>query len=101
VIFGIDIQFWLTVAGAVAVKLITSKYEGFWRALAAIFAAMFSAWVFTNPVLNWTALDPETYRYFIAALAALTGEGIMKWIIAASNEPTKIIDLIRQWRAGK
>lgn len=99
--FGIDVQFWLTVAGVVVVKLSTTKYEGIWQAVATTFAAMFSAWVFTNPILSWTNLEPETYRYFIAALAALTGEGVMKWVIAASNEPTKIIELIRQWRSGK
>ena len=98
-IFGHDLQFWFAVAGATLFKLLTSEFGGPFRAVATVFAAVFSAWLFTEPALSWFALDAETFELPMAALIAITGEGVMKWLIAASNDPSRVVTLLKSWRA--
>lgn len=97
-IFGHDFSFWIAVVGAVIVKLITSPYHSFWRAVVTVLAAVFSAWVFTESVVDWFGLDPDTYKTPMAALLALTGEGLMRVLMAGSNDPIKLIELWKAWR---
>lgn len=97
-IFGHDLSFWVAIAGATAVKLMTSPYSSAWRAVTTVFVAVFSAWVFTDSVVDWFGLDPGTYKAPMAALVALTGEGITRVLLAGSNDPSRLIDLYRQWR---
>lgn len=99
--FGHDLPFWLAVIGATLVKLFTSPFTSFWRALATVFAAVFSAYIFTDPAVAWLDLDPFTYTAPMAALLALTGEGLMRLIMASANDPAKLFELFRQWRSGK
>lgn len=96
-----DMAFWLAAMGATLVKLITAPYTGLWRAVVTVFAAVFSAFFLTSPMMDLLGLAPEIYTTAMAALMALTGEGLMRWLIGAANEPTKIIDLLKQWRGGK
>lgn len=93
-----DLTFWLAVVGATVIKLFTSPYTSFWRALATVFAAVFSAYIFTDPVTLWLKLDPLTYTTPIAALLALTGEGVMRLLMSSANDPGKLLELFRQWR---
>jgi hypothetical protein len=96
-----DLAFWTAVGGATLVKLVTSPYTGFVRVLATVIAAVFSAYFFTQPAMDALGLDHETYTTAMAALMALTGEGIMRFIINLSNDPTKALDWIKAWRGGK
>jgi hypothetical protein len=96
-----DLAFWMSVGGATVVKLITSPYAGFVRALATVIAAVFSAYFFTQPAMHFLGLDPETYTTAMAAVMALTGEGAMRFLIQLSNDPTRAIDILRMWRGGK
>lgn len=93
--------FWIAVAGAVLVKLLTSQYQSLLRAIATVFTAVFAAYFFTDPVLDYLGLVPDTYKAPMAALLALTGEGIMRALIAAANDPTRIGDIWRSFRGGK
>ncbi|MCV0395496.1 MAG: hypothetical protein K5872_22370 [Rhizobiaceae bacterium] len=97
-IFGHDIAFWIAVAGATVVKLMTSPFHSLFRAVATVFAAVFSAYVFTDPVVHWLELNSETYTAPMAALLALTGEGIIRSLMAASFDPAKILEW---WRGGR
>jgi len=96
--FNQDPAFWIAVIGATIVKLATSPYHSLFRTLMTIFAAVFSAWAFTVPTLDWLELDPATYTPPVAALLALTGEGFMRMVLGAVNDPTKLAELIRIWR---
>lgn len=93
--------FWLAVAGAVLVKLITSQYQSLLRAVATVFTAVFAAYFFTDPALDYLSLSPDTYKAPMAALLALTGEGFMRAIIAGANDPKKIGEVWRAFRGGK
>jgi hypothetical protein len=99
-----NLSFWLAVIGAAGVKLFTSEYTGFLRALTTVVAAVFAAYFFTTPAMTLLGLDQETYTTAMAAIMALTGEGLMRWIMGVSNslpsDPSKIVDLFKRW-AGK
>jgi hypothetical protein len=95
-----DLAFWLAALGATIVKLFTAPYSGFVQAFITVFAAVFSAYFLTSPALDILGLDPEIYTTAMAALMALTGEGFMRWLIGASNDPSKIFEILKQWRGG-
>jgi hypothetical protein len=95
-----DMAFWLSAAGATVIKILTSQYGGPIRMAASVLAALFSAYFFTSPALHFLGLDPEVYTTLMAAVMALTGEGIMRFIISLSNNPEKVIDLFQLWRKG-
>lgn len=100
-LFGNEPSFWFAVAGATVVKLMTSPYQSLLRAATTVFAALFAAYFFTDPVLDWSRLPPETYKAPVAALLALTGEGLMRVAMQVANDPSKIIEWVRAWRGGK
>lgn len=100
-IFGHDISFWISVAGATVIKVLTSPYHSFLRALLTVFAAVFAAYVFTDPVVHWLGLEPKTYTTPMAALLALTGEGLMRAIIAGGNDPWDMLTRWKKWRGGQ
>ena len=91
-----DLRFWLAVAGAAFIKLMTSPWHSPTRAVITVSAAVFSAWAFTDPVVDWLKLDPELYRNAVAAVLALTGEGLMRWLINIT--PERFIEV---WRGRK
>jgi hypothetical protein len=99
-----DLSFWLAVIGAAGVKLFTSEYTGFLRALTTVVAAIFAAYFFTTPAMTLLGLDEAVYITPMAAIMALTGEGLMRWLMGVSNslptDPSKIVDLFKRW-AGK
>jgi hypothetical protein len=99
-IFGHDISFWVAVVGATLVKLLTSPYASIGRAVTTVFVAVFAAWAFTDSALHWFGLGGDTYKVPMAALIALTGEGVARIILAGANDPAKLLTLWRQWRGG-
>lgn len=101
-IFGHDLGFWIAVGAAVILKLFTSPYHSFFRALMTIFSALFFAVLFTGPVVDWLGLDAHTYERAITGLLALTGEGFMRMVINLTSDSGKLADFInRIWRGSK
>ena len=94
---GHDFSFWVAVFGAALFKLVTSPRMTWFRSLISILAALFAAWVFTKPMLAFLKLDQVTYTIPVAALCALTGEGLMKWAIYAANNPKEAWEMFRLW----
>jgi hypothetical protein len=92
-----DYKFWVAVAGAALFKLLTSPWHSPTRAILTVAAAVFAAWVFTDPVLHFMGWPAETYRNPVAALLALTGESFMRWTINAT--PEKIGEMLRRLRS--
>ncbi|BCH33107.1 hypothetical protein MesoLjLc_50370 [Mesorhizobium sp. L-8-10] len=97
-IFGQDPSFWLAVAGATLLKLATSARKSLWQSAIAVFSAVFAAYFFTDAALGWFSLDPATYKNPMAALIALSGEGMMRLVLNVVNDPKQGINLYRHWR---
>lgn len=93
-----DLKIWISVTVAIIFKLITSESLSLMKAIATVISAVFCAWVFTEPVLMFFQMDKETYELPMAAVLALTGEGIIRWLVSISNDPKEIIDMIRKLR---
>lgn len=93
-----DWKFWGVAAGATLIKVASSPFFSIWRAILAVFAALFSVYVFTDPVMYYLKLSVDL-KLAVAALLALTGEGFMRMIIQWANDPRAIADtLSRVWR---
>lgn len=97
-LFGHDVSFWVAAIGAAIFKVWVNEARSIVTAIASVAAALFSAWAFTNPTLSYLELNPASYQVLAAALWALMGEGIMRWIIGLANEPTKLLEWIKLWR---
>lgn len=93
-----DLRMLITVICAVLIKLIISETLSIIRAASTIGAAIFSAWVFTDPALHWFALDPERYRLAVAAILALLGENLIRRLLDLTGSDTAIANLIKAWR---
>ena len=96
-ILGQDYKFWVAVGAATLFKIVTSNNMSPYRAVLTVLAAVFSAWVFTDSVLDLFALNPEKHQIPVAALLALTGEGAMRWLTTIT--PDKLIDIIKKVRS--
>lgn len=97
-IFGQDITFWISALGATFVRVATSERHSFIRSIVMVIAGIFAAWAFTQPTLAYLVLDPQTYTIPIAALWALTGEGVMRWFTKTAEDPKSLIDILKLWR---
>lgn len=91
-----DLKFWIAIAGAALFKLLTSPWHSPTRAIMTVGAAVFAAWVFTDPVLHVMSWPPETYRNPVAALLALSGESFMRWVIMTT--PDKLLSIWKELR---
>ena len=88
-----DYRFWAAIGGATLFKLATSPKHSPARTIITVGAAIFSAWLFTDPLLHFMNWEPESYRNAVAGLMALVGEGAMRWFIRVT--PDKLISI---WR---
>jgi hypothetical protein len=93
-----DLKFWVAVVGAALVRVATSENHSLVRSVVTVATAVFVAWVFTDAALDWFSLPVETYRNPMAALLALTGEGVARLVINLVNDPLKAVDLWNKWR---
>lgn len=97
---GHDIAFWFASLGAAFLKMVLSPWGGAIKGAISFVSAVFLAMIFTDPVLTYLNLNPETYKSAIAALVTLTGEGVVRWLLQVVDKPTRIWELIKLWRGG-
>lgn len=97
-IAALDWQFWLTVFAAAAIKVSRSGGLKFLPAIATGGTAIFCAAVGTEPAAHYLGIEEPFTKYALAALIALTGEGLIRLAIDLSDNPREIISLWKQWR---
>ena len=97
-LLGQDHKFWIVVAAATVFKIMTSRNMSPGRVVATIVAAVLRSWAFTGAVIDFFSLNPDTYLIPVAALLALTGEGLMRWLTSAT--PETLIDFIKKARGS-
>ncbi len=99
--FKYELSVWVAIVGAAAVKLVTSPYQSVVKSIVTAFIAMFCAIVFTAPLVAYINFDPDTWHIPVAALLALTGEGLVRTVIAFSNNPKEFLEMLKIWRGKK
>lgn len=97
---GHDLQFWIALGLATIVRIATSPFHSFWRAILMILTSVFVAWVFTDSAVDWLHLDPTIYRAPMGALLALTADGFVRVALNIGQDPSQIIKLWRRLRGG-
>lgn len=95
-IFGHNIEFWIAVFGAAAVKIITGSRRSWVEAFVSTVTALFMAWVFTKPVVAWFGWDYDIYAVPTGALLALTSQSLLRFLIDLT--PASALDLLKGWR---
>ena len=98
--YGHNIFFWIAVLGAGVLKLVLSPWPGALRSAIGFVAALFIAVIFTDPVLAYFNLNPDTYKNAVAALVTLTGEGVVRWLLKMMADPKKLMEWVRLIRGG-
>lgn len=104
-------QFIVVIAFAVLVKQVLSPFHSVWRAVSTALAAVFCAYVFTDPICSILGWGDEKTRLAVAAVLGLTGEHIIRHIIDTGQDPdkgitrirtvvVKVVDLMTVWRSG-
>lgn len=95
---GHDISFWIAVAIATFIKVATSARKSFFVGFVMVISAIFLAWVFTKPTLDWLSLNQETYTIPVAVLIAFTGEAILRFSLSLIEDSQRVVDIIKAWR---
>lgn len=99
-ILGHDLAFWFAAFGAAIVRVVLSPWVGAWKSLVSFGAAMFFALTFTDSVLDYLNLNPETYKIAVTVIVALTGESVARWGMQILADPTSALEWFRAWRGG-
>lgn len=108
--FPDDLRFLVIIGFAVLIKQLLSPFHSWFRSITTAMAAVFCAYVFTDPITNILGWDDKT-RLALAAVLSLTGEHIIRHIIDAGQDPNRGIqrvkvlalntaELIALWRKG-
>lgn len=102
-----DKGFIIAIIGAVVVKLILSPATD-WagnslgrkllRACLTGIPAIWVAWFFTDPALNFLGWDSTQYRNMMAAVLALAGENLVRKLLAVTASDSALLDLIKIFR---
>ena len=90
---GHDIRFWISALLAAGIKVVLSRTQSVISGAVTVAVAVFCAWTFTEPTLIWLELKPEYFEIPAAALWALVGEGVVRWLIGLNPDR-----LIKLWR---
>lgn len=89
----IDYKFWVAISGATIFKMVTSPWTSPTKAAIKIASAIFCAWVFTDPIMDFWGWHGAGTRDAVAAALALIGENGMRWLLRVT--PENLIDI---WR---
>lgn len=98
--FGHDLAFWFAAFGAAALKIILSPWLGVLKGLLSVASALLVATIFTDPLVAYLNLNPDAYKTAVAALVALTGEGVVRWMLQLVSDPARILAFVKAWRGG-
>lgn len=97
---GHDLTFWVALVGAAIIRVATSPFHSWTRSIVMVVTSVFFAWLLTDPVLTWLALDPAVYKAAVGGILALTADGLVRWVLNLSNDPAKILDVWQKFRNG-
>ena len=89
--FFSDLTFIVTVTIAAFIKVATS-YAGFWQGVVSACAGIGCAFLFTGSIAEYLHLtDGSQQVYGVAGLLTITGEGLVRWLVNVSKDPSSLI----------
>lgn len=91
-----DFYFWVSVAGAIVVKILLGENHSLKRSIATGLAGIWFAWTFTLPIVALVNWDSETYSVGVAGLLTLTGEGLARQLINLAEDSKFVKALARK-----
>lgn len=94
----LDWRLVFTAIGAALFRAWTSEDKSFVDSAIIVVFSLFSAWVFTDPLVWLIGWPRETFVYPACALATLTGERLMRVALKVAEDPTRAIDFWKAWR---
>ena len=100
-IFNHDQNFWLLVAIAAAIKVVSSKFQSISRSLTMFATSMLFAVVFADPVVDRLGLEHDQYSVAVGVIIALTADGILRVILSYGRYPASFLDRLREKRTKK
>jgi len=84
--------------GSAVLRISLSPWEGRWRALISFATAVFCGLFLPDPTLAflhaWLHVEPEDYRTLTIILWALSGEGIVKFVLTTVKTPKSFGDML-------
>ena len=96
-----DPGLWLAIVGAAIFKVVTSARLTVTQRLASFCAAVFFAWLLTDPTVHYLELDYERWGKVVAAVITLTGESFARVLMTAAADPLKTLDTFMKIRRGE
>lgn len=93
-----DLKVWLFIGLTIFVKLIMSPSLKLTRAISTASAALLTCLSLTEPILNWSGLDPDIYLIPVVVILALTGENLVRRLLDAVESEDFLVNLINFWR---
>lgn len=96
-----DWRYWTAIVGAAVMKVMLSQTLSFKQACVTFILGIGAAWLFTDPLLDWSGLNPDVYKTPTAAILALTGEQIVRRIIRYSQRPGDMKRDFTDWKEPK
>lgn len=96
-----DIQFWSVVVFGTAIKMLLNEKHSWLRSIVSAISAIWLASFAAEPTALWLSMKLNMsfsdIRIPVAALYALTGDSLVRWIIVKSNERGFITSLFHRW----
>lgn len=89
-----SMDFWIAVGVALIVKVKTSASLGPAKVITTIAVAVGAAWIGTDYAAEVIGVPQPV----AAAIVTLTAEGVMRWLLIASEDPRQALDLWKYWR---
>lgn len=89
--------FLLALGGGILLSVLTAERHSLQMAAVRVSAGLICGWFFTDPTLDWLALDPDIYRNAVAALWGMSGYAVTRMVNTIRWE--RLFDIIKAWRA--
>lgn len=90
-------MFWVATFGAAVFRTSTAEPRTNSVVVLTFGTAIFSAVVFTEPVVDYTRLSGG-WVFGAAAIVTLTGEHLMRLVMKVAKDPSFFLDLWNKWR---
>lgn len=89
-----NLDFWVAVFVALLVKIKSSRQFSWWETSSSILVGIGCAWIGHE----WVAATTPLSSPIAAAILALAGEGVMRWVLLVLKDPKQIIDLWKYYK---